>query len=274
SDDSPILSQAYDLSEPKVDTPSSTEEGTTQATDFDLPYSELYSQGPKDLLVSVDKGPIVLKNGKVIIARRMTMQLPFIGAGRTPPFRLRQLIRRDLALLSRLQQSGHLEIYDGLLDSFKKARYIRPVTTTDVEADLTDSYYMPHFPVFTASKTSPCRPVWCGNELSSYLCRGYISDVEATIISSWMALRTSPFYATTDLSRAFYSLKVKKSDRKYQRFIYRGSAFEFAVVMMGLRPSPAMLMRALRPIASLAMYILTFLFGDPGPQGSAIDPAF
>ncbi|EEQ98797.1 hypothetical protein Pmar_PMAR000488, partial [Perkinsus marinus ATCC 50983] len=89
-----------------------------------------------------------------------------------------------------------------------------------------------------------------------------------------MALRTSPFYATTDLSRAFYSLKVKKSDRKYQRFIYRGSAFEFAVVMMGLRPSPAMLMRALRPIASLAMYILTFLFGDPGPQGSAIDPAF
>ncbi|EER16897.1 hypothetical protein Pmar_PMAR004749 [Perkinsus marinus ATCC 50983] len=270
AEENPIISQAHDITFAKSDSPNLVGTSVPELSAHDLPYTELYPQGPSDLLVSVRDGPMVLKDGSLVKAKRMTMQLPFIRPDRHPPYRLKQLIRRDLALLNRLQQTGHLAIYESLIESFKKSRFIRPVSI-DESGNGDDAYYMPHFPVFTASKTSPCRPVWCGNELSAYLCRGHISVVESTIVSSLVALRTSTYYATTDLSKAFYSLKIRSSDRRYQRFIYRGRAFEFAVVMMGLRPSPAMLIRAMRPIVSLAQYILTFLFGDPGVDIAEID---
>ncbi|KAF4667612.1 hypothetical protein FOL47_003451 [Perkinsus chesapeaki] len=116
----------------KIDARSEVEESTSEVSVYD---TELYPQGPRDLLVSVEKGPAVLKDGTTTSASRMTMQLPFIFPQKGPPFRLEQLIRRDFALLSRLQQSGHLKLYDSLIDSFKKAGYIRPVAVSDVKAD-------------------------------------------------------------------------------------------------------------------------------------------
>ncbi|KAF4655097.1 hypothetical protein FOL47_009570 [Perkinsus chesapeaki] len=174
-----VIEEATDV---KIDARSEVKESTSEVSVYDLPYTELYPQGPHDLLVSVEKGPMVLKDEGLTSC-------------------LKQLIRRDLALLGRLQQSGHLKLYDSLINSFKRAGYIRPVPVSDVEADDSVAYYMPHFP----------------------------------------------------------------------RFIYRSMAFEFSVVMMGLRPSPGMLMRALRPVASLALYILTFLFGDPAPKATDVD---
>ena len=58
------------------------------------------------------------------------------------------------------------------------------------------------------------------------------------------------YMATLDLKDAYYLVPIKKKDRKFLRFSYRGELFEFNCLPFGLNVAPYVFTKLLKPVAA------------------------
>lgn len=71
--------------------------------------------------------------------------------------------------------------------------------------------------------------------------------------------------ATLDLKDAYYFVPIKKKDRKFLRFLYRGKLFEFTCLPFGLNVAPYVFTKLLKPVAAYLRkrgFILVFYLDD------------
>jgi hypothetical protein len=62
------------------------------------------------------------------------------------------------------------------------------------------------------------------------------------------SMRKNCFFASVDLSEAFYSIPIRMQDRKYFRFIYNGQEYQFTALVMGLTTSPRVFTKVMKPV--------------------------
>lgn len=73
------------------------------------------------------------------------------------------------------------------------------------------------------------------------------------------------FMATLDLKDAYFLIKIHTSSRKYLRFIFDGSLYEFNVLPFGLNTAPYVFTKIMKPVTKLlrlAGYISTIYLDD------------
>jgi len=58
------------------------------------------------------------------------------------------------------------------------------------------------------------------------------------------------YMATLDLKDAYYLVPIKKKDRKFLRFLYKGELFEFTCLPFGLNVAPYVFTKLLKPVAA------------------------
>ena len=78
------------------------------------------------------------------------------------------------------------------------------------------------------------------------------------------------FLASVDIADAFYSIPIRKQDRKYFRFIYDGQKYQFTALVMGLATAPRVFTKILKPVfATLRAkgHISTIYIDDSCLQG-------
>ena len=64
------------------------------------------------------------------------------------------------------------------------------------------------------------------------------------------SMRKDCFFASVDLSEAFYSIPIRMKDRKYFRFIHNGQKYQFTALIMGLTTSPRVFTKVMKPVFS------------------------
>lgn len=69
-----------------------------------------------------------------------------------------------------------------------------------------------------------------------------------TLQSAIDAMRPNCYFGSVDLSEAFYSISINKSDRKYFRFLHKGKKYQFTALIMGLTHSPRVFTKILKPV--------------------------
>ena len=69
-----------------------------------------------------------------------------------------------------------------------------------------------------------------------------------TLQSAIDAMRPNCYFGSVDLSEAFYSISINKSDRKYFRFWHNGKKYQFTALIMGLTHSPRVFTKILKPV--------------------------
>ena len=69
-----------------------------------------------------------------------------------------------------------------------------------------------------------------------------------TLQSAIDAMRKDCFFGSVDLAEAFYSLPIRKSDRKFFRFFHQGRKYQFTALIMGLTHSPRVFTKILKPV--------------------------
>ncbi|MES9883957.1 MAG: reverse transcriptase domain-containing protein, partial [Sedimenticola sp.] len=87
------------------------------------------------------------------------------------------------------------------------------------------------------------------------------------------SMRHNCYFASVDLSDAFYSIPVRVADRKYLRFIYKGVKYQFTALVMGLSTSPRVFSKIMKPVfAHLRArgYISTSYIDDSCLQGATV----
>ena len=62
------------------------------------------------------------------------------------------------------------------------------------------------------------------------------------------AMTVNCYFASVDLKEAFFSVKVRKIDRKFFRFYWRGQKYQFTALVMGLSSSPRCFTKILKPV--------------------------
>jgi hypothetical protein len=55
-----------------------------------------------------------------------------------------------------------------------------------------------------------------------------------TLQSAIESMRRNCYFGSVDISEAFYSIPIRKADRKYFRFIFNGFKYQFTCLVMGL----------------------------------------
>ena len=81
--------------------------------------------------------------------------------------------------------------------------------------------------------------------------KNYIEKVHfkmETLQSAINAMRKNCFFGSVDLSEAFYSVPIQKTDRKYFRFIHNNQKYQFTALIMGFTHSPRVFTKILKPI--------------------------
>lgn len=69
-----------------------------------------------------------------------------------------------------------------------------------------------------------------------------------TLQSAIDAMRQNCYFGSVDLSEAFYSVKIRESDRRFFRFWHKGIKYQFTALIMGLTHSPRVFTKILKPV--------------------------
>ena len=69
-----------------------------------------------------------------------------------------------------------------------------------------------------------------------------------TLVSALSLITPNCFMASIDYKDAYYSVPVKKSDRKWLRFQFRGQLYEFTCLPNGLSPGPRLFTKVTKPL--------------------------
>ena len=92
-----------------------------------------------------------------------------------------------------------------------------------------------------------------------------------TLISAISLMKENCYFASLDLKDAYFSVNIRKEHRKFFRFRYKGTLYEFTSLPQGYKESPRIFTKLLKPILgflrsqghNLVAYIDdTFLQGD------------
>jgi hypothetical protein len=95
-----------------------------------------------------------------------------------------------------------------------------------------------------------------------------------TLKSATEAMRKDCYFASVDLSEAFYSIPIRKDDRKYFRFLFNRTKYQFTALVMGLTTSPRVFTKLMKPVfASLRAkgFISTAYIDDSCLQGATFN---
>ena len=71
-----------------------------------------------------------------------------------------------------------------------------------------------------------------------------------TIQTALKLMRPGCFIALVDLKDAYYSVPVAKEDRKYLKFEWQGSYYEYTCLPNGLACAPRLFIKILKPVYS------------------------
>ena len=69
--------------------------------------------------------------------------------------------------------------------------------------------------------------------------------------SAISAMRENGYFGSVDLSEAFYSIPVRRTDRKFFRFWHKGQKYQFTALIMGLTASPRVFTKILKPVFAI-----------------------
>lgn len=92
-----------------------------------------------------------------------------------------------------------------------------------------------------------------------------------TLHSAVNAMRPNCYFASVDLSEAFYSIPIRDQDHKYFRFWFNGEKYQFTSLVLGLATSPRVFTKILKPVFSHLRsmgYVSTAFIDDSCLQGS------
>ena len=82
--------------------------------------------------------------------------------------------------------------------------------------------------------------------------------------SLWSAVRLMPpncFMASIDLTDAYYSVPIANEHRKYLRFYWQGSLYEYTCLPNGLSPAPRYFTKLMKPVYSVLRHSFEFECG-------------
>ncbi|CAG2237082.1 unnamed protein product [Mytilus edulis] len=71
-----------------------------------------------------------------------------------------------------------------------------------------------------------------------------------TFKSALELVKNENFFAKLDIKDAYYSLGIKKVDRKFLRFTWKGQLYQFTAMPNGLSPAPRIFTKLLKPVLS------------------------
>ncbi|MEW8542136.1 MAG: reverse transcriptase domain-containing protein [Candidatus Thiodiazotropha sp.] len=83
--------------------------------------------------------------------------------------------------------------------------------------------------------------------------RKYVKKIHfkmQTLTNAIDSMRKDCYFAIVDLKDAFYSVPIRRPDRKFFRFFWRGSKFQFTALIMGLGTSPRIFTKIMKPVFS------------------------
>ena len=61
-------------------------------------------------------------------------------------------------------------------------------------------------------------------------------------------MRKDCYFASVDLSDAYYSIRIREQDRKFFRFIFNGIKYQFTALVMGYSCSPRIWTKLMKPV--------------------------
>ena len=79
-------------------------------------------------------------------------------------------------------------------------------------------------------------------------CMEHIHFKMKTLKSAVESMRQNCYFVSIDLSEAFYSIPVRVEDRKYFRFWYESTKYQFTALVMGLSTSPRVFTKIMKPV--------------------------
>lgn len=62
------------------------------------------------------------------------------------------------------------------------------------------------------------------------------------------SMRQDCYFTSIDISEAFYSIPIRSEDRKYFRFVFSGTKYQFTALIMGMTTSPRVYTKIMKPV--------------------------
>jgi len=84
------------------------------------------------------------------------------------------------------------------------------------------------------------------------------------------AMRKNCYFGSVDISDAFYTIPIDESDRRYFRFCFEGTKYQFTALVMGFSKSPLIFTKLLKPVFAILRlkgHISTIYIDDSCLQG-------
>jgi hypothetical protein len=123
---------------------------------------------------------------------------------------------------ARLKKLGMADQYIRVMQENINKGYVSEVENSEQVWNNSDCHFMPHFPVLKDSVTTPVRIVFdasCGSpSLNDCLYGG--PNMTQDLVQLLMSFRRKKYGMTADIARAFLSVRLLESDRKYVRFLW------------------------------------------------------
>ncbi|XP_038116638.1 uncharacterized protein LOC119768917 [Culex quinquefasciatus] len=153
------------------------------------------------------------------------------------------------------------ERYVAFMREYQKLGHMEEIPETEVQADCTKSYYLPHHGVVKEdSSTTKLRVVFDGScatttgvSLNDLLLNA--PNVNADLFDVLLRFRTYPVVFTADVEKMYRQVWVHRDDTDYQRIVWRESPdepirhFRLLTVTYGLKNSGFLAMSALKKAA-------------------------
>ncbi|XP_068204636.1 uncharacterized protein [Palaemon carinicauda] len=171
-----------------------------------------------------------------------------------------------------VRESEAMRKYQGVINKYLEASFISKVKEPKIEG-----YYMPHFGIKKASRTTPLRIVFNASAKS----KGHKSLNECLLPGPNLVevayhllikFRLNEYAMLADISKSFHRVLLDPRDAKYTRFLWRevagrGLTIAFRVVVFGIMASPFLLQQVLnchfekegRPDLAKTFYVDNYL---------------
>ncbi|XP_059051278.1 uncharacterized protein LOC131846078 [Achroia grisella] len=192
---------------------------------------------------------------------RYTVALPFKGNAHSLGDSRRLAEKCFFCLERKMQASPELkQAYDDVITEYLDKSYISPAPVNDDSN--TPSYIIPHHGVIRKDKlTSKLRVVLNASaktstsvSLNDLLYNG--QNLQRNLFDIIVNFRLFSVALSADIRQMFLCIRIRESDRRFQRILYRFSpdeplqAYQFNRVCFGLKSSPFLALRTIKQLAT------------------------
>jgi len=206
----------------------------------------------------------IVNRGKSFEDGRFVFNIPWNTPEGQPHLRSNrdQAQRRLHSLEKSLSQKPAVsEEYHRVMAAHEEKGYIRPVTESQVQEDGENQWYLPHFPVIKADRTTTKVRVvydaaaeWDGTSINQQMYSG--PALQNNIVDVLLRFSAEPVALVGDISEMFLQVGLAEEDKKYHRVLWRASTteavqtYEFNRVVFGVRASPYLAGKAIKESAA------------------------